>query len=96
MDIGTALVVIAGIGAFYSLRSQRIRHGGSGFRGAHHGAVASGEANLPSPRESELLKEVQALRERIHVLERIATDANTTRGRDTRALAEEIESLREA
>ena len=42
------------------------------------------------PREAELQKEVEALRERVHVLERIATD-----GRTTRALADEIESLRD-
>ena len=42
------------------------------------------------PRAVELLREVEDLRERIKVLERIATD-----GRSTAALANEIESLRE-
>jgi hypothetical protein len=45
---------------------------------------------LPSPREEELQREVSDLRERIKVLERIATD-----GRKTAALADEIESLRD-
>ncbi len=94
MDFGTALIAIAGIGAFYSLKSQRIRSGGSGSmsfrRGRHTPDMPPPETALPSPREAELQKEVEGLRERIHVLERIATD-----GRGTRALADEIESLRE-
>lgn len=45
---------------------------------------------VSSQREGELLREVEDLRERIKVLERIATD-----GRSTAALADEIESLRE-
>ncbi len=92
MDMGTALVVIAGIGAFYSLKSQRIGTG-SGFGRKHRRGgemPAEPAAALTSPREAELEKEVNGLRERIHVLERIATD-----GRGTRALADEIESLRE-
>lgn len=56
------------------------RHGGQQF-------LAQAET---SAREIELQKEVEDLRERIHVLERIATD-----GRQTRALADEIESLRD-
>lgn len=93
MDMGTALVVIAGIGALYSLKSQRSA-AGAGFRRKHRRDDAAADidprALLTSPREAELEKEVDALRERVHVLERIATD-----GRGTRALADEIESLRE-
>lgn len=92
MDMGTALVVIAGIGAFYSLKSQRIGSGGGFGRKHRRGGEASTDqqTTLPSPREAELEKEVDGLRERIHVLERIATD-----GHGTRKLADEIESLRE-
>ena len=54
-------------------------------RGAQHLLNSAG----PNPREIELKREVEDLRERVHVLERIATD-----GRKTRALADEIESLR--
>ena len=50
---------------------------------------------LPSPREDELQREVTDLRERIKVLERIATDANSTKQRQTAQLADEIESLRD-
>ena len=49
----------------------------------------------PQPQDSELQREVEMLRERIKVLERIATDANTSAARETRAIAAEIESLRD-
>lgn len=92
MDMGTALVVVAGIGAWYSLRSQRIRSGEVLGRGWHRkGSAPHAQSAQPSPRELELQKEVEDLKERIHVLERIATD-----GRSTKALAAEIESLRDA
>ncbi len=42
----------------------------------------------------ESRREVEELRERIKVLERIATDANTSEARDVKAIADEIESLR--
>ncbi len=91
MDMGTALVVIAGIGAFYSLKSKGVSTGGAFGRKYRRGGEMPAEpaAALTSPREAELEREVDDLRTRIHVLERIATD-----GRGTRALADEIESLR--
>lgn len=49
----------------------------------------------PGLREYELNREVTDLRARIAVLERIATDANTSDERHKRAIAEEIESLRD-
>ena len=45
---------------------------------------------LDAGREAELEREVRELRERVKVLERIATD-----GRETRLLSDEIEKLRE-
>lgn len=92
MDMGTALVVAAAIGAYYQIRSQRIRAGLDkgpllGF-GRNRDEYPSRQAS--HSRETELEKEVEALRERVKVLERIATD-----GRPTRALADEIESLRD-
>lgn len=95
MDFGTTLIVIAGIGAWYSLRSQRIKTGGTTSmpfgRGRHRrDSPVDPLLSAPSQREHELEQEVESLRERIHVLERIATD-----GRQTRALAEEIENLRD-
>ncbi len=87
MDMGTALVIVAAIGAYYQLRSQRNRAGlDRGGRGRSGDTVKA----LHSPREAELEKEIDALRERVKVLERIATD-----GRPAKALADEIESLRD-
>ena len=40
-------------------------------------------------------RELEALRERVKVLERIATDGHTTDGRKTHDLAQEIEALRD-
>ena len=40
-------------------------------------------------------RELEALRERVKVLERIATDGHTTDGRKTNDLAQEIEALRD-
>ena len=93
MDMGTALVVAAAIGAFYQIRSQRIRAGlddGPLLRFNHRRRCDGANELRSNARESELEKEVDALRERVKVLERIATD-----GRPTRALADEIESLRD-
>ena len=45
-------------------------------------------------RDPELQREVEELRERVRVLERIAYDANSADGRQSRQIAAEIESLR--
>ena len=97
MDVGTAFVAIAGIGAVFSLKLARVRAGtdrwGRKFAERQGWSQGAGAA-LPSVREAELEKELAALKERLHVLERIATDANSPAQRQTRALADEIESLR--
>lgn len=86
------VIMILGIVAIsaYS-RIQRAKYGSFG----RHRRDGLGPQTLldpaqPSPREKELQREVEDLRERIHVLERIATD-----GRHTNNLAAEIESLRD-
>ena len=60
---------------------------------AQHGIVEDRKGRvqmLARPADNELQHEVQTLRERIEVLERIATD-----GRQTNHLAAEIERLRD-
>lgn len=52
------------------------------------------EDQTPSLRELELEEEVSQLRERVQVLERIATDHNSIDATETRRIAEEIEALR--
>jgi len=86
------VIMILGIVAIsaYS-RIQRAKYGSFG-RNRRDGAGPQMllDPAQPSPREKELQREVEDLRERIHVLERIATD-----GRHTNNLAAEIESLRD-
>jgi hypothetical protein len=85
MSFWTAMVVIVAIVTFGSMRAARYR-AGLGDRRDRRGS----DFNLPSPREEQLTREVDDLRQRIAVLERIATD-----DRHGRAIAEEIESLRD-
>lgn len=85
MSMGTALVVIVAIIAFASMRIARYNSRN------HQPPVAP-----PEVREKAALShEVEALRERIKVLERIATDGNSPAAIETRKIAEEIEALRD-
>jgi hypothetical protein len=79
---------IVAISAFS--RVQRAKYGDYSRRRGRYGDPRLLDPAQPSPRELGLQKEVDALKDRIHVLERIATD-----GRGSRALADEIESLRD-
>lgn len=84
MSWATAVVLIVLISAVAGV--LRSRHRGSArLAGRDGNEIAQSKA-----REAELEKEVEQLRERIQVLERIATD-----GREAKAIAEEIESLRD-
>lgn len=84
MSFWTAMVAIIGIIAITQIIKARHR-GSRRLSGKDTAQIAQSKA-----REAELEKEVTELRERIQVLERIATD-----GREAKAIAEEIESLRE-
>lgn len=87
MSFWSALVTIAAIIAFTVVRLNRDRAG----QGNHWKRNGRGhDAPLPSPREEQLVREVEDLRDRITVLERIATE-----DRHGKAIAAEIESLRE-
>jgi hypothetical protein len=85
MNFWTAVVIIVAITAFANIRMTKYRAQSGRDRSGPTGPDA-----LPAPREAELQREIADLRERIKVLERIATD-----GRKTAALADEIESLRD-
>ena len=47
------------------------------------------------PRDDDTRREVEELRERIKVLERIATEGNSLDARETRRISQEIEALRD-
>lgn len=87
MTGGVIAIVIVAIVANMIVRLVRIGKGleAADRRGGGNALPAAG----PNPREAELTREVEDLRERIKVLERIATDAHKPQ-----ALAAEIESLR--
>lgn len=93
MSTEIMVIIIVAIVASAVVRLARIANGTDRLTRRHlrrHGAQPVIDPAQPSPRELELQREVEDLRERIHVLERIATD-----GRQTRQLAAEIESLRD-
>lgn len=84
MNFWTAVVIIVAIAAFANIRMTKYR------TEAGRRLPSEPVQPLASQREAELLREVEDLRERVKVLERIATDS-----RSTAALAHEIENLRE-
>lgn len=91
MSGGVIAIVIVAIIASMIVRLVKIQHGMDPDRRRHAGGgQALFDPAQQSPRELELQREVEDLRERIHVLERIATD-----GRKPQALADEIERLRD-
>lgn len=93
MSFWTAAVVIVAILSITAARIARYRAGLGDHRGHRHGH-GFGPA-LPSPREAELVREIEDLRDRIAVLERIATDANSSGERRSKAISDEIEALRD-
>lgn len=91
MSGGVVAIVIVAIVASMIVRLVKIQHGVDADRRRRRDATQSLTAPEQSgARELELQREVEALRERVHVLERIATDEHKPQ-----ALAAEIESLRD-
>lgn len=87
MSFWTAAVVIVAILSFSAMKI--VRYTNEHRRSAlDHPPQDEGEKAL-------LRHEVQELRERIKVLERITTDANTSHALETRRVADEIEALRD-
>lgn len=86
MNLWEFILLISVAGMIYSAwRSKHL---------ARHGAYEDDSGKVrqfESGREAELEREVTELRERVKVLERIATD-----GRDTRLLSDEIDKLRDS
>ena len=84
MSFWTAIVLIVAIASFAEIIKSKHR--------AQHGVTLDwkGGENQVERADSALQHEVEQLRERVKVLERIATE-----DRDTKQLAAEIERLRE-
>jgi len=87
VNFATMVVVIVAIVAFSLIRIAKY-----GFDRRQSGLVG------PPPDDAEkagMRREVEDLRERVKVLERITTDANAGHAIDTRRVADEIEALRD-
>jgi hypothetical protein len=82
----TALVVVVAILAFTAIRIAR-------YRLDHDGRMSMPPADDGA--KAQISREVQELRERVRVLERIATDTNSTNAVESRQIAQEIEALRD-
>jgi hypothetical protein len=91
MSFWTAVVVLAAIGCVTWLKAQRYRALGDASGDTRVGFLSRrSEGYDHTAREHELERQVEEMRKRIAVLERIATDEK--RGND---LAREIEKLRD-
>ncbi|MFT4026720.1 MAG: hypothetical protein QM676_07960 [Novosphingobium sp.] len=91
MSFWSAMVAIVAILAFTAARIARYRAGlGDNSRHPSIHSAATDALSSPSPRENELQREVDDLRQRLAVLERIATE-----DRHSKSIAAEIESLRD-
>ncbi len=97
MSFWTAAVVIVAILSLTAARIARYRAGFGDPRSHRfgHGPGPALPPVQPSPREAELSREIEDLRDRIAVLERIATDANSIGERRSKAISDEIEALRD-
>jgi hypothetical protein len=90
MSTELMVIIIVAIAVSGVVKLARIVHGTEQPGRKHRrGMQPLLDPAQPSPRELELQREVEDLRERIHVLERIATDEHKPQ-----RLAAEIESLR--
>lgn len=89
MSFWTAIVVIVAIWAFVQLKTHR--------RDERLGIVRDEDDNpvFPPREDGASRREIEELRERIKVLERIATDGNSIDARETQRITREIEALRD-
>ncbi|MEO1968455.1 MAG: hypothetical protein ABGW87_07055 [Sphingomonadaceae bacterium] len=90
MSIWTAIVIIVAVVAISRvMRERRLAH--RDYRDDYRLDSADFETRT---HDAALEREIEDLRERIKVLERIATDGNSLDARETQRISEEIEALR--
>ncbi len=88
---GWALVAVVAIVVWGIVQMGKARHRAD--RGIS--ADERGNENFGQARDAETEREIEDLRERIKVLERIATDGNSLDAQETKRIAAEIEALRD-
>lgn len=86
MSLWTMIFLIVLVGCVTNVLTERYKALGKQQR-----ETGSTPGNIGDSR-----REIVELRERIKVLERIATDANTSEAREVKAISEEIERLRDS
>ena len=87
MVVAIIAIVMSGLVKIASIR-----------RDERHGIIRDEDDNpvrLPPADDAAARREIADLRERIKVLERIATDGNSLDASETRRISREIESLRD-
>jgi hypothetical protein len=90
MSFWTAIVLIVAISTLSGVLIERYKAMGRINAGRAKDAEPAADALRAAER-----RELEDLRERIKVLERIATDHNSSAAQETRRVAEEIEALRD-
>ena len=89
MSLWTMIFLIVLVGCITGVLTERYKAMGK------QDNARSNDERLDQAGTAEAQREITELRERIKVLERIATDANSSEARETKAIAEEIERLLE-
>lgn len=86
MIVAIVAIVVSGLVKIFAPHRNRIE---GGERGPDQQSAVIKQDDAAAHRE------IEALRERIKVLERIATDGNSRDASETRRIAQEIEALRD-
>ena len=93
---GWAIVAIIAIVVWGIVEMSKARHGITTDSEGNETYVGPAAKDVPSRAEiEETRREIEQLRERLHVLERIAIDGNSTDARERARIAAEIEALRD-
>ena len=97
MNMWEAIVVIVVVTSLARVFRARYRYGAHVFNDQNGNPlpITTAPDEATARDTAALRREIEGLRERVKVLERIATDANSTEGRRPAALAAEIEALRD-
>ena len=90
---GWAIVAVVAIVVWGIVQMAKARHGITTDSEGNESYVQRDETASRAEAE-ETRREIEQLRERLHILERIATDNNSTDARERARIAAEIEALR--
>lgn len=89
MSLWTMIFLIVVVGCVTNVLTERYKALGK------QNKAGNGQAAIDQQNAAEAQREIEDLRERIKVLERIATDANTSEAREIKAISDQIEALRD-